>query len=59
MHDVPVVQRIEHLVAVQAVGGSIPLGHARRGARAVESDGFENRCLRKETVGSNPTPSAE
>lgn len=26
--SVPVVQRIEHLVAVQAVGGSIPLGHA-------------------------------
>jgi hypothetical protein len=29
--SVPVVQRIEHLVAVQAVGGSIPLGHARGG----------------------------
>ena len=25
---VPVVQWIEHLVAVQAVGGSTPLGHA-------------------------------
>ena len=34
----PVVQRIEHLVAVQAVGGSIPLGHANmfwRSARVV------------------------
>src|SRR5437870_11515320 len=30
----------------------------RRGARAVESGGLENRCTRKGTVGSNPTLSA-
>jgi hypothetical protein len=30
----------------------------RRGARVVESDGLENRCARKCTVGSNPTLSA-
>jgi hypothetical protein len=30
----------------------------RRGARAVEWDGLENRCRCKPTVGSNPTPSA-
>ncbi len=29
-----------------------------RGARVVESDGLENRCARKCTVGSNPTLSA-
>ena len=32
---------------------------ARKGARAAEWDGLENRCLRKGTVGSNPTPSAD
>lgn len=26
----------------------------RRGARVVEWDGFENRCTRKSTQGSNP-----
>ena len=31
---------------------------ARRGARAAESDGLENRCGGNLTVGSNPTPSA-
>ena len=31
---------------------------ARRGVRVVYGDGLENRCLRKGTVGSNPTPSA-
>ena len=30
----PVVQWIEHLVAVQAVGGSIPLGHTREGSHS-------------------------
>ena len=30
----------------------------RRGARAAESDGLENRCGGNLTVGSNPTPSA-
>ena len=30
----------------------------RRGARAVEWAGLENRCARKGTVGSNPTLSA-
>ncbi len=32
---------------------------ARRGARAVEWDGLENRCTLTGTVGSNPTPSAK
>ena len=31
---------------------------ARRGVRVVYGDGLENRCRRKTTVGSNPTPSA-
>ena len=31
---------------------------ARRGVRVVYGDGLENRCPRKGTVGSNPTPSA-
>jgi hypothetical protein len=31
----------------------------RRGGRAVECGGLENRCGCKLTVGSNPTPSAE
>ncbi len=31
---------------------------ARRGVRVVYGDGLENRCSRKGTVGSNPTPSA-
>ena len=31
---------------------------ARRGARAVESGGLENRWARKRPVGSNPTPAA-
>ena len=31
---------------------------ARRDARVAESGGLENRCTRKGTVGSNPTPSA-
>src|SRR3954449_7631347 len=30
----------------------------RRGARVVESGGLENRCARKGTEGSNPSPSA-
>jgi hypothetical protein len=30
----------------------------RRSARVDESDGLENRCGRKVTVGSNPTSSA-
>jgi hypothetical protein len=30
----------------------------RRGAGVVERGGLENRCARKRTVGSNPTPSA-
>lgn len=55
----PVVQRIEHLVAVQAVGGSIPLGHTRRSARVVYLAGFENRAGRKTHTGSNPVSSAE
>ena len=29
-----------------------------RGVRVVYGDGLENRCSRKGTVGSNPTPSA-
>ena len=33
-------------------------GSARRGVRVVYGDGLENRCPRKGTVGSNPTPSA-
>ncbi len=44
----PVVQRIERLVAVQVVGGSIPLGHALkqtwRSARVVYLAGLENRA---------------
>jgi hypothetical protein len=39
---------------VQKVGDQ----NIRRGARVVESDGLENRCARKCTVGSNPTLSA-
>jgi hypothetical protein len=35
------------------------LNSMRRGARAVESGGLENRCTRKGTVGSNPTLSAK
>ena len=31
---------------------------AGRGVRVVYGDGLENRCPRKGTVGSNPTPSA-
>ncbi len=31
---------------------------ARRGVRVAYGDGLENRCSRKGTVGSNPTPSA-
>ena len=31
---------------------------ARRGVRVAYGDGLENRCSRKRTVGSNPTPSA-
>ena len=31
---------------------------SRRGVREVYGDGLENRCSRKGTVGSNPTPSA-
>ena len=38
----PVVQWIEHLVAVQAVGGSIPLGHARRVRIEANCASFEN-----------------
>lgn len=40
--------------------GSIPLPSANnwRNGRVVEGDGFENRCRRKSTVGSNPTSSA-
>jgi hypothetical protein len=34
------------------------LSGVRRSARADESDGLENRCGRKATVGSNPTSSA-
>ena len=30
----------------------------RRGVRVAYGDGLENRCIRKGTVGSNPTPSA-
>jgi hypothetical protein len=30
----------------------------RRGDRVDDGDGLENRCCRKVTVGSNPTPSA-
>ena len=30
----------------------------RRGVRVADGDGLENRCSRKGTVGSNPTPSA-
>jgi hypothetical protein len=30
----------------------------RRGAGVVERDGLENRCARKGTEGSNPSPSA-
>ncbi len=30
----------------------------RRGVRVAYGDGLENRCPRKRTVGSNPTPSA-
>ena len=33
--------------------------HRRRGGRAVEGTGLENRQARKGLVGSNPTPSAE
>ena len=29
-----------------------------RGVRVAYGDGLENRCSRKRTVGSNPTPSA-
>ena len=34
------------------------LAATRRGARAVEWDGLENRCGSRATVGSNPTLSA-
>jgi len=37
--------------------GSTRLG-ARRGARAVESGGLENRWARKRPLGSNPSPAA-
>ena len=42
---------IEYLKSLVRVG--------RRSARADESDGLENRCGRKATVGSNPTSSAQ
>jgi molybdate transport system ATP-binding protein len=38
---------------------SVAALHPRRGARAVEWDGLENRCAGNCTVGSNPTPSAK
>ncbi len=31
---------------------------SRRGVRVADGGGLENRCYRKVTVGSNPTPSA-
>src|SRR5262249_44997431 len=44
---------------VRALEPRAPLrGPPRRGARAVDRGGLENRCACKGTVGSNPTPSA-
>ena len=39
-------------------GGFAVEFEARRGVRVAYGDGPENRCRRKTTVGSNPTPSA-
>ena len=42
----------------QHYGKLEPVYSFRRGVRVAYGDGLENRCPRKGTVGSNPTPSA-
>ncbi len=54
----PVVQRIEHLVAVQAVEGSIPFGHAKWRVRIVAIVRVSKTRGSNPYAGSNPAPSA-
>ena len=55
-----VVQWIEHLVAVQAVGGSIPLEHTQKERSHSWSSALVSKTgIPKGIVGPNPTLSAD